>query len=141
MARRMLHLRRIIHLLKSYKTRILTDWFNLIFHGGGDDDDVDDNDDDADDDGGIGGTHGDDIYCPMDGDSSDDELDDGDFLGQLLRHTKAKVLVASARGLANSEMMKKSAEELIYDRSKGCPKHWTVLRFILELLTLKAKHS
>ena len=77
----------------------------------------------------------------MDGDSSDDELGDGDFLGQLLRHTKAKVLVACARGLANSEMMKKSAEELIYDRSKGCPKHWTVLRFILELLTLKAKHS
>ena len=32
-------------------------------------------------------------------------------------------------------------EELIYDRSKGCPKHWTVLRFILELLTLKAKHG
>ena len=30
MARRMLHLRRIIHLLKSYKTRILTDWFILI---------------------------------------------------------------------------------------------------------------
>ena len=29
----------------------------------------------------------------------------------------------------------------IYDRSKGCPKYWTVLRFILELLTLKAKHS
>jgi len=79
------------------------------FHGGGDDDFVD-NDDDADDDGGgIGGSHG--------------ELDDGDFLGELLRHTKAKVLVASARGLANSEMMKKSVEELIYDRSKGCPKH------------------
>ena len=38
-------------------------------------------------------------------------------------------------------MMKKSAEELIYDCSKGCPKHWTVLRFILELLTLKAKYS
>jgi len=84
------------------------------------DDGVDDNDDDADDDGGgIGGSHG--------------ELDDGDFLGQLLRHTKAEVLVASARGLANFDTVKKSAEELIYDHSKGCPKHWTVLRFILEL--------
>jgi hypothetical protein len=39
----------------------------------------------------------------MDGDSSDDELDDGDFLGQLLRHTKAEILVAIARGLANFE--------------------------------------
>ena len=37
--------------------------------------------------------------------------------------------------------MKKSAEENIYERSKGCPKHWTILRFVLELLTLKAKHS
>ena len=37
--------------------------------------------------------------------------------------------------------MKKSAEENIYERSKGCPKHWTVLRFVLELLILKAKHS
>ena len=80
------------------------------------DDGVDDNDDDADDDGGIGGSHGDDVDCPMDGDSSDDELDDGDFLDQLLRHTKAEVLVASVRGLANFETVKKSAEELIYDR-------------------------
>jgi hypothetical protein len=77
----------------------------------------------------------------MDGDSSGDELDDGDFLSQLLRHTKAEVLVASARRLANFEMVRKSAEENIYERSKGCPKHWTVLHFILELLTLKAKHG
>ena len=58
-----------------------------------------------------------------------------------MHHTKAEVLVASARGLANFETVKKSAEELIYDCLKGCPKHWTVLHFILELLTLKAKHS
>ena len=78
---------------------------------------------------------------PIDSDSSEDELDNGDFLSQLLRHTKAEVLVASARGLANFKTVKKSAEELIYDCLKGCPKHWTVLHFILELLTLKAKHS
>ena len=72
------------------------------FHAGGDDDGVDDNDDDAaDDGGGIGGSHGDDVDCPIDGDSSDDELDDGDFLSQLLRHTKVEVLVARARELAN----------------------------------------
>ena len=37
--------------------------------------------------------------------------------------------------------MKKSAEENIYERSKGCLKHWTILRFVLELLTLKVKHN
>ena len=73
--------------------------FNRLVHSYFHDDGVDDIDDDADDDGGgIGGSHGDDIECPMDGDSSDDELDDGYFLDQLLRHTKAEVLVASARG-------------------------------------------
>ena len=113
------------------------------FHDGRDDDGVSgSHGDDGDaDDVGVSGSHGDDVVCPMDSDSSDDELDDGDFLGQLLRHTKAEVLIASVRGLANFETVKKSARELIYDRSKGCRKHWTVLRFILELLTLKAKHS
>ena len=110
------------------------------FHGGRDDDGVDDDDDDANDDG-VSGSHGDDVDCPMDGDSSDDELDDGDFLGQLLHHTKAEVLVASARRLTNFQTVRKSAKELIYDHSKGCPKYWTVLHFILELLTLKTNHS
>jgi hypothetical protein len=80
---------------------------------------------------------------PIDGGSDDgsvEELDDVDFLSQLLRHTKAELLVGIAKGLANFEMVK-IFEENIYERSKGCPKHWTVLRFILELLTLKAKHS
>ena len=53
------------------------------FHDGEDDDGViddDDNDDNADD-GGIGGSHGDDVDYPIDGGSSDDELDDdSDFL-------------------------------------------------------------
>jgi hypothetical protein len=59
----------------------------------------------------------------------------------LLRHTNAELLVDTAKGLANFEMMKKSTEKNIYEQSKRCLKHWTVLRFILELLTLKAKHS
>ena len=61
-------------------------------HGGGDDDGVDDDDD------GVGGFQDDDVDGPMDADSSSDELDDGDFLSQLLHHTKAEVLVANARG-------------------------------------------
>ena len=44
-------------------------------------------------------------------------------------------------GLANFEVVRKSVEENIYERSKGCSKHWTVLRFMLELLILKAKHG
>jgi hypothetical protein len=50
---------------------------------------------------------------PIDGgcdDGSDDELDDGDFFSRLLRHTKAELLVGSAKGLTNFEMVKKSAE-------------------------------
>jgi hypothetical protein len=81
---------------------------------------------------------------PIDGgsdDGSDDDLDDGDFLSQLLRHTKAELLVGSAKGLANFETVKKLGEKNIYERSKGCSKYWTVLYFILELLTLKAKHN
>ena len=57
------------------------------FHG--DDDGVDHDDD------GVGGSRGDDVDYPVDGDSSNYELDYGDFFGQLLRHTKAEVLVAS----------------------------------------------
>ncbi|KAM0890273.1 hypothetical protein ACQ4PT_027104 [Festuca glaucescens] len=73
--------------------------------------------------------------------SEDDELDDSDFLTQLLRNTKEKIFVSSAKGLANFETVKKSAKENVYERSKGCPKHWTVLRIVLELLILKAKHG
>ena len=52
-----------------------------------------------------------------------------------------EVLAASARGLANFETLRKSAEKNMCEQSKGCLKHWTVLCFILELLTLKAKHG
>ena len=104
-------------------------------------DDGESNDGVGDEDG-VGGFHGDDVGDgPIDGDSSDDELDDADFLSQLLRNSKVDVLVGNARGLANFETVRKSAEENIYERSKGCPKHWTVLRFVFELLALKAKHG
>jgi hypothetical protein len=29
----------------------------------------------------------------------------------------------------------------VYDIEKGCPTHWTLLRFVLELLILKAKYG
>ena len=51
----------------------------------------------------------------LDSDNDCDELDDGDFLSQLLRHTKAELLVGSAKGIENFETVKKSAEENIYE--------------------------
>ena len=91
--------------------------FDAYYDGDRDDDGGDDYD-------GVGGFHGDDVDDgPIDGESSDDELDDGYFLSQLLRNTKAEVLVANARGLSNFVMVRKSAEENIYERSKKCPKH------------------
>ena len=75
---------------------------------------------------GVGGGHFDGVNgSPIDlgSDNDSDELDDDDFLSQLLRHTKVELLVGSAKGLENFETVKKSAEENIYERSKGCPKH------------------
>ena len=89
-------------------------------------------DDGEGDDDGVGGFHGDDVDDgPIDGKSSDEEIDDGDFLSQLLRNTEVEVLVADARGLPNFDTVRKSAEKNIYERSKGCPKHWTVLHFVI----------
>ena len=80
--------------------------------------------DDFDGGGGVGGFHGDDVDDGLiDGNSSEDELDDGDFLSQLLHHTKADVLDASFRRLPNFEMVRKSTEENVYEPSKGCLKH------------------
>ena len=74
-------------------------------------------DDGEGDDDGVGGFHGDDVDDgPINGESSD-------FLSQLLRNTEAEVLVANAGGLPNFDTVRKSAEENIYERSKGCPKH------------------
>ena len=93
---------------------------------------------------GVGGGYFDGVDgSPIDlaNDNDSDELDDVAFLSQLLCHTKAELLVGSEKGLENFETVKKSAEKNIYERSKGCSEHWTILHFVLELLTLKAKHS
>ena len=84
--------------------------FDAYYNGGGDDD-------------GVGRFHADDVDDgAIHGDRSDDELGDRNFLSQLLRHTKEVVLAASAWGLPDFENVWKSAEETIYERSKGCPK-------------------
>ena len=38
-------------------------------------------------------------------------------------------------------MMTKASKETVYGVEKGCPTHWTLLRFVLELLILKAKYG
>ena len=73
---------------------------------------------------GAGGVHSDDVDDgPIDGESSDEEIDDGDFLSQMLWNTEVEVLVANARVLPNIDTVRKLVEENIYERSKGCPKH------------------
>jgi hypothetical protein len=66
--------------------------------------DYDDFDDAGADDEDVGGGYSNGVdRGPIDGgsdDSSDDELDDSDFLSQLLRHTKAELLVGSVKGVS-----------------------------------------
>jgi len=90
----------------------------------------------------IAGNEGtEDIVGDQGAGSGVDEFDDSDFLGQLLHNTMPELLVGSAKGEQNVEALKRAAEETVYERSKGCPRHWTLLRFILELLILKAKYG
>jgi hypothetical protein len=45
------------------------------------------------------------------------------------------------KGLENLERVKKASKEIVYDVEKGCPTHWTLLHFVLELLILNAKYG
>jgi len=55
---------------------------------------------------------------------------------KMLRHIDSEVLLGSAKGLEHFKTLKKAAKDRMYD---GCGKEWTVLHFLLQLLTLKAK--
>ena len=52
-----------------------------------------------------------------------------------------KILLKSPKGLENLERVTKALKETVYGVEKGCPTHWTLLRFVLELLILKAKYG
>lgn len=69
-----------------------------------------------------------------------DEEDD-DYLEELLWNIGPEVLLKSSRGKQHLEMLKRTATESLYNIEKCCPSHWTVLRFVLELLILKAKYG
>ncbi len=62
-------------------------------------------------------------------------------LEDMLRHVELEVLTGTRRGLDNWEALEKTAKELLYDEAKGCDKDYSVLRSVLELLRLKARHG
>jgi hypothetical protein len=45
------------------------------------------------------------------------------------------------KGLDNLEMVRKAREEHLYTEEKGCEKRWSMLRFVLDILILKAKYG
>jgi hypothetical protein len=55
---------------------------------------------------------------------------------EMLRHIEPEVLLGSAKVLENFETLKKAVKDRMYE---GCGKEWTVLRFMLHLLIVKAK--
>jgi hypothetical protein len=77
------------------------------------------------DDGGQGSDDVNDIGVDDCGDDDDD-----------YDSSEADELVGSAKRLEKFETVKKAAKENVCPHSKGCPKHWIVLRFILEMLIL-----
>ena len=61
-------------------------------------------------------------------------------LEDMIRALGPKILLKSPKGLENLERLKTS-KETVNVVDKGCPTHWTLLRFVLELLILKAKYG
>jgi len=72
-----------------------------------------------------------------DGGAREGDKDDGDHLEDMLRAIGPEILLQK-RGLQNLERVKIASKETVYGVEKGCPTHWTLLRFVLELLMLKA---
>ena len=78
-------------------------------------------------------------FC-NDGGAREGDKDDGDNLDEMLRAVGPEILLQK-RGLQNLERVTKASKETVYGVEKGCPTHWTLLRFMLELLILKAKYG
>ncbi|XP_040375979.1 uncharacterized protein LOC121053294 [Oryza brachyantha] len=66
--------------------------------------------------------------------TDNEDSDCGFDLEDMLRHVEPEVLTGRSRGL-------EAAKDLLYEETKGCDKDFTVLRSVLELLRLKAKHG
>jgi hypothetical protein len=72
------------------------------------------------------------------GGEDDEEDEEEDFLDDMLRHVQQELLL---KGLDNMEMVRKAREERLYPEEKGCEKRWSMLRFVLDILILKAKYG
>jgi hypothetical protein len=59
----------------------------------------------------------------------------------MIRAIGPEILLKSLKGLQNLEWVKKASKETVHGVEKGCPTHWTMLRFVLELLILKAMYN
>ena len=68
-------------------------------------------------------------------------VEDEDDLEDMIRALGPKILLKSPKSLENLERVKKASKETMYGVEKGCPTHWTLLRFVLELFILKAKYG
>ncbi|XP_002450597.1 uncharacterized protein LOC8060012 [Sorghum bicolor] len=74
------------------------------------------------------------------GGAREGDEDDGDNLEDML-WAIGPVILLQKKGLENLERVKTTSKENVYDVEKGCPTHWTLLHFVLELLILKAKYG
>jgi hypothetical protein len=61
------------------------------------------------------------------------------FGGNALSHW-TRDFTKEHKVLENLERVKRASKESLYGVEKGCPTHWTMLHFVLELLILKAKY-
>ena len=59
----------------------------------------------------------------------------------MIRALGPEILLNSLKGLENLERVTKPSNDTVYGVEKGCPTHWTLLCFVLELLILKAKYG
>jgi hypothetical protein len=75
-----------------------------------------------------------------DGRAREEDAEDFANLEEMVRALGPKILLKK-KGLENLERVKKASTETVYGVEKGCPTHWTLLRFVLELLILKAKYG
>ena len=66
---------------------------------------------------------------------------DEDDLEDMIRALGPEILLNGPKGLENFKRVKKASKEAVYGVEKGCPTHCTLLRFMLELLFLKAKYG
>lgn len=92
-----------------------------------------------------GGVDNDDVdTCGVDNDDGgagdEGDAENFDHLEQMLRDFGPEIL-QQKKGLENLERVKASSRATVYGVDKGCPKQWTLLRFVLELLLLKAKYG